>query len=176
MDTYSQMDREISDAEAALKQAEEIYGKNHIKVSYCLDDLVRILRTRGARALDCANMEARARAIRIRCNGQQSTSSRHMGEITEAMTIASKRMRSEKRRRAILVSVCVVAIGLAIGKLVLAPSQAERTLVQKSIKNVESALPTTYVQNVVIQGKAAADSAQTANDLHNKQIESFVDQ
>src|SRR5262249_34917067 len=146
--------------------------QNHEKVACCLDNLARLLRSRRIRALDAANMDARARAIRIRCSGQQGPASDQMVDITEARTIASKRIGSERQRRAILVSVCLVAIAIiaiAAGKLVLAPSQGERAIVRDSVKKVESVLPTTYVQNVVVKGKAAAESAQSANDLHNKQ-------
>jgi len=176
MDNSPQIDKEISDAEAALKQAEALYGQNHEKVACCLDTLARLLRSRGVRALDAANMDARARAVRTRCSLQQGAFSRHMVEIAEARTITSKRTRVQRRRRAILVSVCVVAIAIAVGKLLMAPSHGERALVQDSMKKVESVLPTTYVQNVVTQGKAAVDSAQTANDRHNKQLEGFMEQ
>lgn len=59
MDSASEIDTQLLDAEEALKQAEETHGQDHIAVSYCLDNVARMLRSRGIRALDAANMDAR---------------------------------------------------------------------------------------------------------------------
>lgn len=175
MEKNAETDSELSDAEAALKKAELKHGNDHIAVSYCLDNVVRILRSRGIRALDAANMDARARAIRINCNNDSAGDAyRKMVDISEAIAVATKRQRAERQRRTIVRLLSVVVIGLVVGKLTLAPSRAEREFVGGAIKNVHSVLPTSYVQNVLGQGKVAVESAKAANDLHNKQLESFM--
>lgn len=175
MEQNAKIDSELAAAEAALKRAEEKYGKDHLKVSHCLDDVVRILRKRGIRALDAVNMEARARAIRIKCNSNVSgLGSRMNSDIDEAFAIAANRQRAERRRRTVFAFVTVVVLGLVVGKLAFAPSRAERALLEGTVKNVHSVLPTTYMQHVVTESRAAVESAQTANDFHNKQLESFM--
>jgi len=57
-------DAEIKEAEAAIKEAEQLFGFKSIEVAERLERCARLLRQVKSRGLDVANMEARAKVIR----------------------------------------------------------------------------------------------------------------
>lgn len=168
-------DRDLAEAQAALKKAEETYGPDHVNVSYRLDEMAKLLRSNGGRTLDAVNIEARAKVIRIKANKtdmQKLTSQHH--EISDAVRTAGQKQQAEKTRQA-FTTVAIVCVCLVIaGRLLLAPSPSERQAAQSFLKNVKTMLPTTIVQNMVDKGQASAKDVEVANKKHNDQIEQYM--
>lgn len=57
-------EKQITEAESALKNAEQQFGPSSVEVAQCLESCARLLRQAKVRILDAANMEARAKVIR----------------------------------------------------------------------------------------------------------------
>jgi hypothetical protein len=168
-------DQDLGKAELALKEAEEKFGPEDERVSYALDHFARLLRQAGTRTLDAANMEARARAIRVKRNSMETFKDpQAMQDISDAIKWANQRRRQEKTRKTIVFSAATVIVLAVIAKLVLMPSESERTAVNEAMKTAEQFMPTTIVQNMVQKGKDVADIAKAAHEQHNKQLEKYM--
>jgi hypothetical protein len=91
-------DPEISEADAALKNAESSFGPNDVRVAVCLDLYVEILKRKKTRVLDAANMAARAKAIRQRSETRSaSTKTAESIDETKQCPFCAERIRIAAR-------------------------------------------------------------------------------
>lgn len=175
MNINANLAREIEEAEAALKQAEVESGMDDVKVSYRLDALVRLFRDNGVRALDATNMEARARAIRVKANSADMAKvTPKMQQVSEAVKYASVRQRKEKSSRALVVACTAVVLGLVAAKFAFMPTPAERKGTAEILKKVQAVLPTTMVQGMIDKGQQAVKDVEVANKKHNDEIDQVM--
>lgn len=166
---------DLANAEEALRKAEEANGKDHLTVSYCLDEIVRLLNSNGVRRLDAVNMEARARAIRIKHNtSAMSTVSAEVQDISESIKVATQRHKQEKARRARMAAILVCACLAYVGKVAVAPSPSELKARVAFMKTAHEMNPATLVKNMIDKGKQAAKDVEEANKKHNDEIEKFM--
>lgn len=169
-------DSDLGKAEAMLKEAEAKYGPDDEKVSYALDRVARILRTSGTRALDAANMEARARAIRIKRNSNEVCKDvRAMEDINEAIKTANQRRRNDKNRKVLVVAGLAIACSLLAWRYLVAATPEEKVAVEGMIKTVEPYMPQTLVKNMIDKGQVAVDDAKQASEKHNKEIDKYLE-
>jgi hypothetical protein len=165
----------IADAEEALRKAEEANGKDHLSVSYCLDEIVRLLNSNGVRRLDAVNMEARARAIRIKHNSSALSSvSSEVQEISESIKVATQRHKQSKARRNRLLAIVACVCLAFVGKVMFAPSPSELKAREAFMKTANEINPATMVKNMLDKGKTAAKEVEEANKKHNDEIEKFM--
>ena len=168
-------DADLAQAEAALKTAEETHGPDHIQVSYCLDNIARLLRSNGVRKLDAINMEARAKAIRIKTNSDDMAKlTRQQHEVSDAIRTASRRQQKDKSRSA-LVTACIVLVCTGVvAKLLLAPTPSEKKMTESVLKEVNKVLPSTIIKGYIDKGQQAVKEVEEANKKHNEQIDQYM--
>ena len=169
------LESQIEEAEAALRIAEVTYGSDSLKVSYCLDKLAQLLRSRGIRTLDAANMAARAQAIRIKSNNTALKSIESGSDDTfEAIRIAARRRQKEKLQRTLLLTGWLGAWVVIIVKFMMAPSPGQWEAAQSLLTKVQDILPSTAAENLLDRGRAIAKEAEDANKKHNDQVEEYL--
>jgi hypothetical protein len=168
-------EKDLAAAEAALKTAEETFGPDHVNVSYALDKVSKLLRSKGVRTLDAVNLEARAKQIRIKANKDHMSSlTSEQREISANIKVATVKQDKAKSRNATLAAVFAVVCLLVTAKLFLAPTASERKMTQNVLASVKQMMPTTVLQHMVDTGMKAADEAKAAGKKHSDQLDSYM--
>ena len=168
------LDAEIAQAEADVKTAEAEHGPNDIRVSYRLDALAKLLRKQGVRVLDAANIEARAKAIRVKLNtGAISTLTPQSHDISEAVRTASKRNEEERRKRTYIKVGSIVVVSLIAAKLILSPPTGAHEAMQRILSKIAEASPLRTIIKTYDSGKSLINNMEDATKKHNEEIEKY---
>jgi hypothetical protein len=163
-------EEQLEDAETALAECIKTHGEFHERVSYKLDAVAKLLRSKGIRIHDAANMEAKAKSIRIGINtGQMKAASRTSKEIVEAMSITAQRRAAQRRSNKVqtivwaLVAFAVFVFG---AKFVSDPANA---------KLINSLLPTALLKNIEKEPILIQDTGAKTKE-HNEQVDQILNE
>lgn len=167
---------QLADAEKALQDCIKTHGEFHELVSYKLDAVARLLRSKGIRLQDATNMEARAKSIRKEINtGQMKAASRASKDIMEAMSITSQRRAAQKKAKAKsnFVWLAIVAVIALYGvKVACSPSSTEKQVLEGLIGKMN---PATMLQNNLAKGEALIKDTQDKTKEHADEVDALLE-
>lgn len=169
--------RELAEAEVALLKAEETYGKDHVQVSYCLDRIVRLLRSNNVRLLDATNMEARARAIRVKHNQDAMANvSSKMQDISDAVLTAAYRKQKERSRQMFVTLGVLLLVAVGIYSVVLVPTPQMQQARDALVKAGQGLNPSAFVNNFAEQATSKARQAAAQQAKRTSEVNNLLDQ
>jgi hypothetical protein len=175
MQTDAHFQSQLAEAEALVKKAEQENGVNDISVSYRLDAVVRLLRSKGLRLQDANEMETRARRIRVDINtGQMAKLTPLSRDISEAIRTAAKR-KEEEKAKSTMITVAVTSLVLVVAvRLIYFPSAGERAATLGALKGINKVMPTTVVMDMINKGETMLNDTKEATDKHNEEVNKWL--
>ncbi|MBY0357860.1 MAG: hypothetical protein K2W82_07650 [Candidatus Obscuribacterales bacterium] len=168
---------ELAEAEAKLAQTEETLGKDDIKVSYCLDKVAEMLRSKKIRTLDAANMEARAKAIRAKHHqGTKAATTEKQQQIAETIKRTSeKQHRQRKNKKRMQIAAATIFVLGAAQPFVL-PTAEEKKAVESLIAAAKNFKPNEMAKSFMDKNTDGAKAAAAQQQAHNDEIDQYIDE